>query len=192
MRSSSEITMPASSTSWLTTVSTARSSDVETMSSPPSAIRSSEASSSWKCVRDVSLMVRTLPALADLSGHIRLRARVGGVGEDLLGIVELHHPAGAVLLVGVQLDREEGRLVGHARGLLHVVRHDHDRVLLLELEHQVLDLAGRDRVQGRAGLVHQDHVGLDRQATRDAEALLLAARHAEGVCLQAILDLVPD
>ena len=63
---------------------------------------------------------------------------------------------------------------------------------LLELEHQVLDLAGGDRVERRAGLVHQDHVGLDRQAARDAEPLLLAARHAEGVRLEAVLDLVPE
>src|SRR5215211_3986244 len=160
MRSSSEMTMPASSTSWCSTVSTARSSAVATMSSPPSAIRSRLASSSWKCVRvvAVSLIVEPLP---DLARHVGLRPWVAGVGEDLCGLVELHHPAGAVLLLVVELDGEEGGLVGHARGLLHVVGHDHDRVVALELQHQVLDLAGRDRVERGARLVHQDHVGLN-------------------------------
>src|SRR5215213_3758016 len=189
MRSSSEITMPASSTSWWATVSTARSSAATTMSSPPSAMRSRLTSSSWKWVRDVSLIVE---ASADLAGHVCLGPLVARVGEDPLRVVEFDHAAGAVLLFGVQLDREEGRLVGHARSLLHVVRHDHDRVVLLELEHQIFDLPGRDRVQGGAGLVHEDHVGLHRQAARDAEPLLLAAGHAEGVCLQPVLDLVPQ
>ena len=63
---------------------------------------------------------------------------------------------------------------------------------LLELEHQVLDPAGGDRVERRARLVHQDHVGLDGERAGDAEALLLAAGHAEGVRLEAVLDLVPQ
>jgi hypothetical protein len=72
------------------------------------------------------------------------------------------------------------------------VRHDDDRVLLDEFEHQLLDPARGDRVERRAGLVHEDHVGLDRERPRDAEALLLAARHAEGVLLEAVLHLVPQ
>src|ERR687896_2095364 len=185
MRSSSEMTMPASSTSWCWTVSSARSIAVTTMSRPPSACSSSLASSSWKWVRVVS------DTLADLAGDVCLRARVGRVREDLVGVVELDDAPAAVIIV-VQLHREEGRLVGHARRLLHVVRDDHDRVLALQVHHEVLDLPGGDRVERRAGLVHQDHVGLDREATRDAEALLLAARHAEGVGLESVLDLVPE
>src|SRR5829696_334810 len=186
MRSSSAITMLASSTSRCWTVSSARSSASTTMSRPPSACCSSFASSSWKCVRAVS---GTL--LPDLPGHVRLGTGVAWVGEDLLGVVELDDTPRAVLLV-VQLDGEEGGLVGHPRRLLHVVRDDHDGVLLLELHHQVLDLPGGDRVERRAGLVHQDHIGVDGQAARDAEALLLTAGHAERVCLEAVLDLVPQ
>ena len=63
--------------------------------------------------------------------------------------------------------------------LLHVVGHDHDRVLLDQLVHQVLDRERRDRVERRAGLVHQDDLGLDRDRARDAQALLLAARERE-------------
>jgi hypothetical protein len=72
------------------------------------------------------------------------------------------------------------------------VRDDDDRVALLELEHQVLDRRGGDRVQGRARLVHEDHLGLDRHRAGDAQALLLAAGHAERVRLEAVLDLVPQ
>src|SRR4051794_36242839 len=185
MRSSSAITMLASSTSRSWTVSSARSSAVTTRSSAPSACTSSLVSSSWKWLRAVS------GTLAHLPGDVRLRARVGRVREDLLGVVELDDPPRTVLLV-IQLDREERRLVRHARRLLHVVRDDHDRELLLELEHEVLDLAGRDGVERGTGLVHEDHVRVDRQAARDAEPLLLAAGHPEGVGLEPILDLVPE
>ena len=40
---------------------------------------------------------------------------------------------------------------------------------------KLLDAGGRDRVERRAGLVEQDHLGLDRHRAGDAEALLLAA-----------------
>jgi hypothetical protein len=45
--------------------------------------------------------------------------------------------------------------------------------------HQLLDLRGGDRVERRARLVHQDHLGIDRDRARDAQALLLAAGQAE-------------
>ena len=97
-----------------------------------------------------------------------------------------------LLVLLVDLDAEERRHVGDAGGLLHVVRDDDDRVLLLQLDHQILDRRGRDRVERRARLVHQDHLRLDRDAARDAEPLLLAAREAVGVVLEAVLDLVPE
>ena len=75
----------------------------------------------------------------------------------------------------------EGRVVGHARGLLHVVGHDDDRVVGLQLVDQLLDLGGRDRVEGRGRLVEQDHLRLDGDGAGDAQALLLPAREAEAV-----------
>ena len=50
---------------------------------------------------------------------------------------------------------------------------------------------GRDRVERRARLVHQDHVGLDREAARDAQPLLLPARERVRRLLELVLDLVP-
>ncbi len=58
--------------------------------------------------------------------------------------------------------------------------------------HQVLDAPGGDRVERRARLVHEDHVRRRGQRAGDAQALLLAARHAERVGLQPVLDLVPQ
>ena len=43
---------------------------------------------------------------------------------------------------------------------------------------QLLDLRGGDRVERRGRLVHQQHLGLDGERARDAQALLLAAREA--------------
>ena len=98
-------------------------------------------------------------------------------------------PALAVL---AHLDAEERGHVRDARGLLHVVRDDRDRVLALELVDEILDARRRDRIERRRGLVHEDHVRLDRERARDAEALLLAAGEAERVLLQTVLDLVPE
>ena len=63
---------------------------------------------------------------------------------------------------------------------------------VLDLLHQVLDAGGRDRVERRARLVHQDHLGLDGDRAGDAQALLLAARQAERRALQPVLHLVPQ
>src|SRR6185437_5249808 len=176
MRSSSWMTNCASSMSRCSSASSTRSSCIVTRSSPPSAERSRRPSYSWKCWRVVAT------ALAELPGDVLLRARVPGGREDLLGrrvLDELAH------------EHERGR-VRHARGLLHVVGHDHDRVTLLELLDQVLDLQRGDRVQRRARLVHEDHVGLNGDRARDAQALLLAAREADARLAQAILDLLPE
>ena len=69
---------------------------------------------------------------------------------------------------------------------------DDDRVPRLDLVHQVLDLARRDRVQRRAGLVHEDHVRLDGERAGDAQPLRLAAGQAQARCLQPVLHLVPE
>ena len=57
---------------------------------------------------------------------------------------------------------------------------------------QLLDDRGRDRVERRAGLVHQQDFRLRRDRARDAQALLLAAGQTGAGLLQAVLDLVPQ
>ena len=103
---------------------------------------------------------------------------------------------------GVELDElarhsgglqvEEACHVAHARGLLHIVGDDDDRVILLEFVDEILDRQGRDRVQGRAGLIHEDHRGFDRNGAGNAQTLLLAAGQRGTGPAQTVLDLLPQ
>src|SRR6478609_854369 len=77
------------------------------------------------------------------------------VGEDLLSVVDLDESAG----LSGRLEVEERRLIAHAGSLLHVVRDDDDCEVQLEFRDQVLDRQRGDRVERRAGLVHEKYVG---------------------------------
>src|SRR5262245_10413006 len=125
---------------------------------------------------------------AEAAGDVVLGARVGGIAEDLVGGGVLHEHARAVVAFGAHLGGEEGRAIADPRGLLHVVGDDHDRVLRLELLHQVLDAAGGDGIERRAGLVHEEHLGVGGDGPGDAQPLLLTAREPHGGALQAVLD----
>ena len=73
------------------------------------------------------------------------------------------------------IDIEKTRVVGHALRLLQVVRDDGNREALPELEHQLFDSSGGNRIERRAGLIHQQHVRLGRNRAGDAQTLLLSA-----------------
>src|SRR3954449_12130458 len=182
MRSSSAMTSPASSTSWCSSASSARPRVARTMSRPPSAARSSRPSSSTKACR----VSGTRPPLPELPGDVLLGPGVLRVGEDLVGLAVLDQAARSALA------EHERRVVGHTRGLLHVVGDDDDREAVLELLDEPLDLQRRLGVERGGRLVHEDHVGLDRDRPRDAEPLLLAARQADPGRAQAVLDLIPE
>src|SRR5215207_2428379 len=154
---------------------------------PPSACTSSSRSSSWKCCRPPTIAL-LLAGLAESAADVVLSLLIGGVREDLLGGVGFVEPTGLTR----SLDIEERGVVARTRSLLHVVRDDHDRVLLLELRDQILDRERRDRIEGRRGLVHQEHVGLDGRRAGDAQALLLAAGEAHAGLAEPVLDLVPE
>src|SRR5689334_5875327 len=177
MRSSLSITITASSSSRLTTASIAWSSALLVSSSVESVSSSSSWSWSWK-----SVLMFSVISLPKPSSDVVLRPVVGRVGEDLVGGRELDQ---------LSVQHERGR-VGHARGLLHVMGHDRDRIARLQLADQLFDAERRLRVERRAWLVHQDHLGLDRDRARDAEALLLAARQCRARAAEAVLDLVPQ
>src|SRR3954447_17623526 len=130
MRSSSAMTIAASSMSWCSSASSVRSSVVTTRSSAPSACSSSARSSCWKWRRPWPVAI----ALPELARDVVLRARVVRVREDLVRLRELDQLA----------VEHEGGLVGHARGLLHVVGDDDDRIALLELVDELLDLQRGD------------------------------------------------
>src|SRR3546814_7604492 len=68
----------------------------------------------------------------------------------------------------------------------------HDRVAALQFVDQLLDPRGRDRIERRARLVHQDYLSIDRDRAGDAQPLLLPARQRGAAVMEAILDLVPQ
>src|SRR6202161_321510 len=116
------------------------------------------------------------------AGDVILRASIARRREYLVGVVEFDQLA----------EIHEGGLVGDARGLLHVVGDDRNRVVLRQFLDQFLDLGGRDRIERRTGLVEQDHLGEHRHGARDAKPLLLATGQAEAGGVQLVLDLVPQ
>ena len=69
---------------------------------------------------------------------------------------------------------------------------DDDRVLLTQLEHEVLDGGGGDRVQRRARFVHEDDVRLSGDGPGDAQSLLLPTGEAVTELLELVLDLLPQ
>src|SRR3954464_15626605 len=162
MRSSSATTTCASSTSCCSTPPRARSNAVLTRSSPPSALASRLASSSRYSVRAAAGIFLSLH-LAEPAADVVLGLLLARVGEDLLGRPHLDQ----VPRLAGRIEVEEGGDVAGPRRLLHVVSDDDDRVAALQLADQVLDGEGRDRVECRAGLVHQQDLGLDRDRAGD-------------------------
>src|SRR5262249_47247379 len=120
--------------------------------------------------------------LAKLSGHIRLRSVVSGTGEDLRRRIAFNQLA----------EIKECGVVRDARGLLQVVGHNSDRVVLLELHDQLFDLSGCDGIERRARLVKQYQIGPHREGARDAQALLLSSRKPESALMEAVLHFVPQ
>ena len=72
--------------------------------------------------------------------HIALGALVFRRKKELLAMAALD---------ALAAEEERGR-VGHTRGLLHAVRHDHDGVIVLELRQHLFDLRRADRIERRA------------------------------------------
>src|SRR5712672_2215741 len=119
---------------------------------------------------------------AEPAGDVVLGTSVARRGEKLAGLVEFD-----------QLPQiHEGGLVRDARRLLHVMGDDGDGVVLRQFLDQFLDLGGRDRIERRARLVEQDHLGPHRDRAGDAKPLLLAAGQAQAGGVQLVLDLVPQ
>ena len=106
-----------------------------------------------------------------------------GSGEDLLGLPRFDHVA----------EVEKRRLVGHARRLLHVVRHDDDAdARIRDGTDGLLDGEGGDGVQRRARLVEQHHIRMHRERTGDAQALLLTARERHRAAVELVFHLIPQ
>src|SRR5689334_17182361 len=119
---------------------------------------------------------------AEAAGDVVLGAPVARRREDPVGVVEFDQFA----------EIHEGGLVRDARRLLHVMGDDRDRIVLAELVDQLLHLGGGYRIERRARLVEQDHLGPHRHRARDTQPLLLAAGQRQPRRIQLVLDLVPQ
>src|SRR5690606_5230631 len=80
---------------------------------------------------------------AEAARDVVFRFLAGGLDEDLVGLAVFHEFAQVHV----------GGVVGAAGRLLHVVGHDDHGVVGLEFGDQLFDLGGRNRIEGRAGLV---------------------------------------
>src|SRR6266545_3743298 len=116
--------------------------------SAPRSTRRTSAPSSWRLASSWSSsswnVTLTFSPLPEAARDVILGALVRRRGEELRGLVVLDEHARAAGVV--HLEAEERGPVGHARRLLHVVGNDHDRVVPLEVVHQLLDACRGDRV----------------------------------------------
>src|SRR5581483_1424985 len=183
---SASISTSVATTRWPSATSRRISASTEStiMRSARPPISATDRVSSWRSVSKAFAVCSEPMSVssAEPAGNVILRAPVGRRREYLAGVVELDQLA----------EIHEGGLVRDARRLLHVVGDDRDRVILGQLLDQLLDLGGRDRIERRAGLVEQDHLGAHRHGTGDAETLLLAAGQRQAGRVQLVLDLVPQ
>src|SRR5215216_2457288 len=119
---------------------------------------------------------------AEAAGDVIFGLLLRGVRKDALGLVEFDQLA----------EIEERGVIGAARRLLHVVRHDRDAVVGLELGDQLLNALGRNRIEGGGRLVEQQDLGANCDRAGDAQPLLLAAGQALPALRQLVLYLVPQ
>src|SRR5256886_11903918 len=130
-----------------------------------------------RCSVPIALLLSAEPA-----GDVVFRFFLLRLDENLVGHAEFHH------LSEIHIRR----VVRNARRLLPVVSDDHDRIVVLQLVHELLDAARRDRVESRGRLVQEQHLGLDGDPARNAQPLLLAAREAGAALPQLVLHFVPE
>src|SRR6218665_2877584 len=121
-------------------------------------------------------------SLAETAGDVVFGFLALGLEEDLLGGAEFDHLA----------EVHVGGVVAAAGRLLHVVRHDGNRVVVLELVDQLLDLGRGQRIERRSRLIEQQHRGLDGHTAGNAQALLLAAGQLQAALAELVLDLGPQ
>src|SRR5688572_361355 len=85
--------------------------------------------------------------LTKTSGYVVFRLFLRGIGKNFAGEIVLDQFSQV----------EEGRIIRDARGLLHIMRDDHNREILLQVENQFLDLGRGNRVERGRGFIHQNY-----------------------------------
>ena len=72
------------------------------------------------------------------------------------------------------------------------MRNNNNRIILLQLQRQILNLHRRNRIERTRRLIHQDNLRLHSQRSCDTQALLLTTAEAQRTFIQPILQLIPD
>src|SRR5690242_6120069 len=108
---------------------------------------------------------------AETPSDIVIGAAVARCGEYLLGRSDLDQLT----------EVHESGHVGDAGRLLQVVCHDGNAIALAQALQGLLHPQGRDRIERGGRLIEQDNLRAQRQGTRDAQTLLLAAGEAPTV-----------
>src|SRR5678816_3398187 len=106
----------------------------------------------------------SIRVLAEAAGDVIFGQLVSGVREHAVGLPDFYQ------LAQVKI----GGALRDARGLLHRMRYDDNGIVLAQLVNQVLDVRSRDRVEGRARLVHEDDLRTHGNRSGDAQTLLLS------------------
>ena len=72
------------------------------------------------------------------------------------------------------------------------MRNNNNRIILLQLQRQILNLHRRNWIKRTRRLIHQDNLRLHSQRSCDTQALLLTTAEAQRTFIQPILQLIPD
>src|SRR6266404_5163288 len=123
--------------------------------------------SKWRSIArslqpDTASTLNSSPTSAKSSGDIRLSAWITRSGEQMRRRAELDQLA----------RQQECREVAHPCRLLHIMRNDHKRAKILQL--------------------HQQHLRLNGQRSRDAQPLLLSPGKLVRRLMQVVLYFVPQ
>lgn len=130
---------------------------------------------------EVNIQLRPCPSSV-MTADVHFGFPLFGIEEDVQRVGVFDDPA----------QEHEDALVAGPPGLGHVVGDDHDRVFPPQLVQEGLDPFGAFGVQGRTGLVHENHPGLERQEPGDAELLLLFERQVGAPAFEPAAQLVPE
>ena len=88
--------------------------------------------------------------------------------------------------------QDESGEIADARSLLHIVSDDGDGGQILEVDKQLFDLCGADRIQRGTRLVQKQHFRFNGQSARDTQTLLLSAGKIVSGFMQLILHFLPQ
>src|SRR5258708_10341457 len=127
---------------------------------PPSARSRGRCRIAWKGVR----YPWHCSSSAEPAGDVVFGLFLLRLDENLVGHAEFNHFS----------EIHIRRIVRNACGLLHVMRDDHDRIVVLQLVHELLDATRRDRIESLGRLVQVPPLRFYGESARHAQPPLLS------------------